>query len=153
VQRFAAFCARAARGRFPAVSVRRFALIALSGLFLLGLGTYLAGERTEVVVLRTHDEAGAPYDTKMWIADVNGAPYLRIGRAGRSWGERLKTHPDVELIRAGATIPCTASLVTDDALHRAIDDAFALKYGWVDWWYGVVLRRDAIPVRLDRRVP
>ncbi len=133
------------------MSVRRLALIVLSGLFLLGLGTYIAGEQTEVVVLRTHGDAGEPYDTKMWIADVGGVPYVRIGRAGRDWGERLKTHPDVELIRAGETIPCTASVVKDDALHRAIDEAFAVKYGWVDWWYGVVLRRDPVPVRLVPR--
>lgn len=126
-------------------------MILLSAVFLLALGTYLAGERTEVAVIRTYDDAGAPHDTKLWVADVDGVPYVRIGRVGRSWGERLKSHAEVELIRGDATVPCTASIVTDPALQRAIDDAFAVKYGWVDWWYGVVLRSDAVPVRLAAR--
>jgi hypothetical protein len=133
------------------VSARRLIAIVLSGLFLIALGTYIAGEQTEVAVLRTYDDAGAPYDTKMWIADVGGTPYVRIGRAGRSWGERLKAHPDVELLRGGATLPCSASVVTDERLQHAIDDAFAVKYGWVDWWYGVVLRRSPVPVALVPR--
>jgi len=133
------------------VSARRLIAIVLSGLFLIGLGTYIAGEQTEVAVLRTFDEGGAAHDTKLWIADVRGTPYVRIARAGRAWGERLESHPDVELVRGGATIPCSASVVTDDTLQHAIDDAFAAKYGWVDWWYGVVLRRDPLPVALRPR--
>ena len=136
---------------------RSLAAIALA-LLLIGVATYVAGEQTEVAVLRTFDDAGKPYDTKMWVADVDGRPYVRIGRAGRSWGERLKSHSDVELVRGGATIPCSASVITDEALHRAIDAAFAAKYGWVDWWYGwvdwwygVVLRRDPVPVVLNPR--
>jgi hypothetical protein len=133
------------------VTGKRLALIVASGIFLLALGTYLAGEQTEVAVIRTFDDAGAPHDTKLWVAEVDGVPYVRIGRAGRSWGERLKSHAEVELIRGDATVPCTASIVTDPALQSAIDDAFAVKYGWVDWWYGVVLRSDAVPVRLAPR--
>jgi len=131
--------------------MRRIALIALSGLFLIALGTWIAGEQTEVAVLRTFDDAGAPHDTKLWVADIDDRPYVRIGRSGRSWGERLQAHPDAELIRDGARFPCTASVVTDAALHHTVDEAFAAKYGWVDWWYGVVLRRDPLPVRLDPR--
>ncbi len=131
--------------------MRRIALIGLSGLFLLALGTYIAGEQTELAVLRTYDDVGATHDTKLWVADIDDRPYVRIGRAGRSWGERLQAPPEVELIRAGATVPCTATIVTDEAVHRAVNEAFAVKYGWVDWWYGVVLRRDPVPVRLDRR--
>ena len=133
------------------MSIRRIALIALSGLFLIGLGTWLAGEQTEVAVLRTFDDAGSAHDTKLWVADLDGQPYVRIGRSGRSWGERLRTRSDVELIRNGATIPCTATIVTDVGVQHAVDQSFAAKYGWVDWWYGVVLRHDPIPVRLDAR--
>ena len=131
--------------------LRRLLLIALSGIFLLALGTYLAGERTEVAVLRTHDDGGAPYDTKMWVVDVDGSPYVRIGRPGRGWGERAKAHPDVDLIRGDVTTPCTAAVVEDAALRARVDDAFAAKYGWVDWWYGVVVRKHPIALRLEPR--
>jgi hypothetical protein len=39
------------------------------------------------------------------------------------------------------------------ATRAAIDDAFRAKYGMVDWWYGVLLRRDAVPVRLRPDAP
>jgi len=151
VQQFAAFCVRRARAKVLRVSIRRIALIALSALFLLVLGTWIAGEQTEVARLRTFNAAGASHETKLWVVDLDGRPYVRIGRAGRGWGEQLKAHPEVDLIRASGAIPCTASIVTDDSLHDAVDEAFAVKYGWVDWWYGVVLRRDPVTVRLDPR--
>jgi hypothetical protein len=131
--------------------IRRIALVLLSGLFLLGLGTYLAGERTEVGVLKTYDAAGTSYQTKMWVVDLDGHAYVRIGRPGRGWGERVKAHPDVELERNGASAAYTAALVTDPAQRAAIDQAFADKYGWVDWWYGVVVRKNPEAVRLDPR--
>jgi hypothetical protein len=133
--------------------LRRLVLIALSGLFLLALGTYIAGEQTEVAVLRTHDDAGQPFDTKMWVVDVDGSSYVRIGRPGRGWGERAKTHPEVDLIRGDVTVPCTAAVVEDPALRAKIDDAFAAKYGWVDWWYGVVVRPHPVALRLEPRPP
>ncbi len=131
--------------------LRRLLGIALSGLFLLGLGTYIAGEQTEVAVLRTRDDAGVAHDTKMWVVDVDGRPYVRIGRPGRGWGERAKAHPDVDLIRGDVTIPCNAAVVEDPALIERIDEAFATKYGWVDWWYGVVVRSHAVALRLEPR--
>jgi hypothetical protein len=129
--------------------LRKFVLIALSALFLVALGTYLAGERTEVGMLRTYDESGTAYQTKMWVVDLDGHAYVRVGRPGRGWGERVKTHPEVELERSGSWQPYRASLVEDPATRAAVDRAFAEKYGWVDWWFGVVVRSNPQPVRLD----
>lgn len=133
------------------MSIRRLASILLSGLFLIGLGTWLAGERTEVAGLRTFDAAGRPHDTKLWIVDLDGRPWVRIARPGRSWGEQLRANPEVELTRGDVTTLCRAVIVADEAERRAVDRAFASKYGWVDGWYGLVLRRGAVPVRLDPR--
>ncbi len=133
------------------MSIRRLASIALSGLFLIGLGTWLAGERTEVAELRTFDAAGRPHDTKLWIVDLEGRPWVRIARLGRSWGEQLRANPEVELTRGDVTTLCRAVIVADEAEWRAVDRAFAAKYGWVDWWYGLVLRSEPVPVRLDPR--
>ncbi len=137
--------------------LRRIAAILLSGIFLLGLGTYLAGERTEVAVLRTYDPDSTPHDTKMWIVDHDGHAYVRIGRASRAqhgWGQRVHANPDVELSRAGAApVPVHATFVEDGATHDAVDAAFRDKYGWVDWWFGLVVRSHPETVRLDPRAP
>ena len=131
--------------------VRRLILILVSAWVLLALGTYLAGERTEVAVLTTYDADGTAHQTKMWIVDYEGHPYVRIGRPGRGWGERLRTNPKVELARGGEPEPKLAEIVTDQSARSAIDRAFADKYGWVDWWFGLVIRKNPEPVRLDPR--
>jgi hypothetical protein len=134
------------------MTLRRLAAIVLSAFVLLGLGTYLAGERTEVAVLRTYEADGTPRDTKMWVVDYDGKPYVRIGRPGRGWGERLKANPKVELTRGGgAASPRTGAVVADPDTVRAVEQAFRDKYGWVDWWFGLVVRRNPDTVRLDPR--
>ena len=37
---------------------------------------------------------------------------------------------------------------TEPDVRAAVDAAFRARYGVVDWWYGVLLRRDPVPVRL-----
>ena len=133
------------------MTIRRIVLILLSALFLLALGTYLAGEQTEVAVLRTYDPDHGAHDTKMWIVDWDGHSYVRVGRSGRGWGERAHAQPDVELTRSGAPTPVHATFVQDPAILREVDDAFRQKYGWVDWWFGIVIRKNAETVRLDPR--
>lgn len=83
-------------------------------LSLAAVGTHLAGEQTEVIVLR-----------------------------------RLRAEPRAELVRNGAARTVVARPQKGVEARAAIDRAFREKYGVVDWWYGVLLRRDAIPVRLE----
>jgi hypothetical protein len=128
---------------------RRVALAALGTSVALALGTYVAGERTEVVVLRTVDAGGVTHATKMWVVDYDGVPWVRVANAERGWYRRLLAHPEVELERGDAS---TARLAHPDpalATRFAIDRAFAAKYGLTDAWYGALLRRGAIPIRLD----
>lgn len=133
------------------MTLRKLAAIALSGLFLVGLGTYIAGEQTEVAMLRTYGPDRTVHETKMWIVDYEGRPYVRVGRSGRGWGERAHEHPDAELARGGAVAPVHATFVDDPATLSAVDAAFRQKYGWVDWWFGIVVRKNAETVRLDPR--
>jgi hypothetical protein len=112
----------------------------------------VAGEQNEVAVLRTVDETGAVHETKLWVVDLDGAPWVRLARPGREWFERLRERPDVELVRGGVLMPYRAVVVPDAETRARVDAAFAEKYGWVDRWYGLVLRRDPLPVRLDPRV-
>jgi hypothetical protein len=127
--------------------MRRVLLFALLALFALGALTYIAGEQTEVVVLRTWDEGGTPFETKMWAVDRDGDVFVRVANPRRHWYLRLLAHPQVELVRGGHTLRALAE-PADPALRAAVDASFREKYGAVDWWYGVLLRRDPVPVRL-----
>ena len=37
---------------------------------------------------------------------------------------------------------------TEVVVIRALDARFREKYGWVDAWYGLLLRHDPVPIRL-----
>jgi len=76
---------------------------------------------------------------------------VRVANPGRYWYQRLLAHPDVELVRHGEASARTARPDLTPATRIALDQAFAAKYGLVDFWYGALLRRGPIPIRLDPR--
>ena len=124
--------------------------IALALLVVLAVGTYVAGEQTEVAQLRTLDEAGVVHETKLWVVDHDGAAWVRVARPERQWFQRLKRHPEIMIVRNGGPPQRVhASPDPSDATKAALDAAFREKYGIVDWWYGLLLRRAPVPVRLD----
>ena len=131
----------------------RIAAAAVAALGLVAVATWVAGERVEVVVLRTFDADGTPHETKMWIVDHAGRPWVRVAKPGRAWYQRLLAHPDVELLRGDQTLPLRAVPDPSPEARRAVDAAFAARYGWADAWYGLLLRRDPVPIRLDAREP
>jgi hypothetical protein len=80
----------------------------------------------------------------------------RVGRHDRyehGWGDRVHKHPDVELSRGGEPTLVHATFIDDAPTIDAVAAAFSEKYGWVDWWFGLVVRKDPMTVRLDPRPP
>ncbi len=136
-------------GTLRKVHAGRVALRALLLLLIVGIATYLAGEQGEVVVLRTADSEGVAYDTKMWIVDYDGVPWVRVASPNREWFKRLSGQPSASLIRHGSLTPVIARAQAGPEARAILDRRFREKYGAVDWWYGVLLRRGAIPLRLD----
>lgn len=128
--------------------MRRAAAIALLALASIAVATYVAGEQTEVVVVRSFDEQGTAFETKVWAVDHDGDVFVRVANPGRHWYRRLLANPRAELVRAGRVVPVRAEPSEDPALREAVDARFREKYGAVDWWYGVLLRRNPVPVRL-----
>jgi hypothetical protein len=129
--------------------VKRAALWIVGLLLALGIATYVAGEQTEVVVLRSFDADGKAHDTKVWAVDHDGAVWVRVANPRRGWFTRLLAQPRAELVRNGATQAVVAEPNEQPEVRAAVDAAFRAKYGVVDWWYGVLLRRDPVPVRLQ----
>ena len=133
--------------------VMRIAAIVLLALGAVVAVTYWAGEQREVVVIRTLDGDGTSYDTKVWVVDYDGVPWVRVANPERFWFQRLSRNPRVELIRGGVAQAVVARPQDTAEARAAIDQRFREKYGPVDWWYGVLLRRHPIPVRLDPEGP
>jgi hypothetical protein len=112
-------------------------------------GTWVAGERTEVVLLHTRDASGQDFATKLWVVDLGPEPWVRVANPRRGWYQRLLANPEVVLERGGRSEPRIARPDTSVEARKALDEAFAEKYGWVDAWYGLLVRRDAVPIRLE----
>ena len=58
----------------------------------------------------------------------------------------------MELARGGGPpSPRLGVVVSDPDTVRAVELEFRQKYGWVDWWFGLVVRKNPDTVRLDPR--
>jgi hypothetical protein len=115
---------------------------------LIVAGTYVAGEQTEVVLLHTRDERGAEFATRMWVVDLGDVTWVRVANPRRAWYRRLLANPRVQLERGGRLDARLAIPDPSPEARLAVDEAFAAKYGLVDRWYGLLVRRDAVPIRL-----
>jgi hypothetical protein len=130
------------------VTFRRAILGSIAVWALIVAATYVAGEQTEVVLLHTRDERGAEFSTKMWIVDLGDVTWVRVANPRRAWYRRLLANPRVELERGGRREARLAIPEPTPEARLAVDEAFAGKYGLVDRWYGLLVRRDAVPIRL-----
>jgi hypothetical protein len=130
--------------------------IAIIGSVLLGaaLGfaaiTLYALEGREVVVVRTRAPDGAIRKTRTWVADDDGAAWVEAAAPERPFFQHLLAHPDIELERGGATRPYHAVPVPNPEGHERIRTLLAQKYGWADWWIGLLTDTSrSVAVRLD----
>ncbi len=105
----------------------------------------------EVVTLRTQGADGRWTETRLWIVDDEGVPWLHSG--GKAWAERMAGDPIVELRRAGTVHRYRAHAVPGP--HPHIDQRLREKYGLVDRWMRFLGpdREDTLVVRLDRIEP
>jgi hypothetical protein len=127
------------------------AVLMIVGLLPLAVtaASFIAGERMEVVVLRTQDAKGIAHDTKLWIVEREGRPWVRGARPNLGWLERIRHNPRVEVVRDGAVLPFQAVIIDSADAERAIDDAMNAKYGWIERWYELIVPHDPVVVRLD----
>ena len=135
------------------MSFRTIILASFAVWAVIVLGTYVAGEQTEVVRLQTRDETGQPWMTKLWVVDVGDVTWVRVANPQRAWYRRLLANPKVELERGGRKQPRLAIPDETPATRASVDAAFAAKYGLVDRWYGLLVRHAAVPIRLVPREP
>ena len=77
------------------------ALVALGAAY--GALNYFASERVEVVTLHTLDEKGAPRDVRLWVADIDGATYLRT-KTGSGWYRQIQTQQSFEVTRGAVRL-------------------------------------------------
>lgn len=127
------------------------ALRALRVLLVVALAWWavqmMAAESGEVVILTTTDAEGRPHETRLWIVDYDGAPWLRAGDEIAGWYQRLGESPEVVVERGGQVESYRA--LAEPWEREIINRLMAEKYGWAEWYIGLVFKRDhSIPIRL-----
>jgi hypothetical protein len=123
---------------------------ALLAVVLLLFGSQmLASESGEVVVLRTQDVGGV-HETRLWVVEHEGRPWLRAGNADTGWLVRLQAQPEVEVVRGDETLAVRAVPVAE--ARDRINELMNEKYGLADAYICSFFPRETkIPVRLDPR--
>jgi hypothetical protein len=128
--------------------VWNIARIAVAVIVVLAALQMFASEVGEVVVITTHDAAGAPHRTRVWVVDHDGAQWIRAGSNRSAWFARLEVQPTLELER-GTTTGVYRAVVVPEAT-AAVNALMAKKYGWADWYVGTLFSRDhAVVMRLE----
>jgi hypothetical protein len=93
----------------------------------------------DVVVVTTTDDDGAPRETKIWLAVIDGQGHIRTG--GSTWGANITRTPHAVLRFGGEERPSNVEFdvvfVADDGERERIDAAFREKYGAQDALVGL----------------
>lgn len=115
-------------------------LAAVVGVFVLYLVlVFGASESGEVVQLVTEDAQGEAVTTRLWVADTDGAMWLRAGDGTSGWYQRLTAHSaenPATLIRGDHTYAITAS--PEPQRIAEINQLMADKYGLGDTLVGML---------------
>ena len=102
-------------------------LIGLSAL-LFG-GAFLLIESGEVIVLRTTGADGDTLDTRLWVVDYDGDPWVGNDNPEKSrWVPRVRHNPLVEFERGSTTECRRATFVDDPASLDEVSRRIAEKY-------------------------
>ena len=112
--------------------------------------TLAALEGRDVVIVRTRAADGNPHTTRTWIAEADGVAWIEAANPERPFLHDLERDPQLELQRDGSVLRCRAAIVPNPEGHERIRALLASRYGWADWWIGLIAdTRRSVAVRLD----
>ena len=86
----------------------------------------------------------------LWVVEDQQGPWIRAENPRRLWLDLLRDSPLVELSRDGRTDSYRARVSDDPDTRAYVDELFRAKYGRADQIRGFLVRRDSVPIRLER---
>ena len=104
---------------------------------------------SDVIRILTHDEDGDLRDTKVWVAVVDGAGYVRTSAS--RWLENIERNPQVEVVARGQRYLMRAERVSDARLTERVEAAFKEKYGLLQRIMSLLRFREPTVLRLVPR--
>jgi len=121
--------------------------VGLGVLAIVAVGFWI--EDGEVVILETTDSSGQIFETKLWVVEHQRVLYLR-GVRGSRWVQRVRSHPEVTLVRGADERIYHARPTHDPDTLARVNAAMASKYGYAERLFGSLLEDETrIAIRLD----
>lgn len=104
-------------------------------------------------VLRTFDEEGKAYESRMIVIDDGDTTWVQSGHHFRGWYHRLRRNPDVELIRGGEVLRYRAVPLDTPEAKAHMKELLMARVGTFGYYAirTVLLFAEVKPVRLDPR--
>ena len=125
-------------------------------LLLWGAMLLLAEYGGEVVDLRTTDASGATFGTRLWVVDDSASTWLWAAAPGRRWLQRLRTHPEVRIVRGGEVARYRAVPVETEEARQRIGCLMVERYGVAAHALALIhhallrhAKAEAVPIRLE----
>ena len=119
--------------------ILRWAIAAIT-LLVVAFGglTWLALESREVVVIRTRQPDGGVRETRIWIAEAEGAWWLEAASPESGWYQDVLADPQIEIVRSGRAVPLLATPILGQEGHLKIRRLLRQKYGMADVWIAMI---------------
>ena len=104
-------------------------------------------------VLRTFDDAGKAYESRMIVIDDGETIWVQSGHHFRGWYDRLRRNPDVELVRGGKVLRYRAVPLDTPEAKAHMKELLIKRTGTFGYYTirTVLLFAEVKPVRLDPR--
>ncbi len=104
-------------------------------------------------VLRTFDDEGTAYESRMIVIDDGDTTWLQSGHHFRGWYHRLRQNPDVELVRGGEVLRYRAVPLDTPEAKAHMKEMLIARTGTFRYYLirTVLLFAEIKPVRLDPR--
>jgi hypothetical protein len=109
-----------------------------SVLTAFALITWWALESSAVAVLQTDAPDGSLRSTRVWFAEPNGELWLEAGTPENAWFLDIQRDPFVSFSSPERSGQYVAKRVQDPRAHDQIRSLLRDKYGYRDWWIGLL---------------
>ncbi len=124
-------------GKLKSIARRIAAVVALIVLGVVLL-TWWALEWSSVAVLETQSADGAVRSTHVWYAEPDGEIWIEAGTPENGWYVDVQEDPVVSFSTPERSSEYVAQIIPGHEAHLRIRDLLRKKYGFRDWWIGVL---------------
>ena len=135
-------------GKLKSIARRIAAVVALIVLGVVLL-TWWALEWSSVAVLETQSADGTVRSTHVWYAEPDGEIWIEAGTPENGWYVDVQEDPVVSFSTPERSSEYVAQIIPGHEAHLRIRDLLREKYGFRDWWIGVLFdTSQSVPVRM-----